>query len=231
VIGSGVVLGARAVVYPHVVIGEGAILGDDCVLHARVSIRERVHIGHRVVVLDGAVIGSDGFGFAKQPDGSHVKIPQTADVVVEDDVEIGANSTIDRPAIGETRIRAGSKIDNLVHIAHGVQIGHRALLAAQVGIAGSTIVEDDVMMGGQVGVTGHVHIGRGAMFSAKTGVTGNVDAGVLMSGYPSLPNTEWRKTQVLVRHLPELKKRVAELEQRIAELEEKLAEWRTRLDG
>jgi len=125
--------------------------------------------------------------------------------------------------VGETRVRAGTKIDNLVHIAHGVQIGYRNLLAAQVGIAGSTIVEDDVMMGGQVGITGHVHIGKGAMFSAKTGVTGNVDPGVLMSGYPSLPNQEWRKTQVLVRHLPEMKKRVAELEQRIAELEEKLA--------
>jgi UDP-3-O-[3-hydroxymyristoyl] glucosamine N-acyltransferase len=223
VIGERAAIGARAVLYPHVVVGPGAVIGDDCVLHARVSIRERVRIGHRVVILDGAVVGSDGFGFARQADGQHLKIPQTADVVIEDDVEIGANSTIDRPAVGETRVRAGTKIDNLVHIAHGVQIGYRNLLAAQVGIAGSTIVEDDVMMGGQVGITGHVHIGKGAMFSAKTGVTGNVDPGVLMSGYPSLPNQEWRKTQVLVRHLPEMKKRVAELEQRIAELEEKLA--------
>jgi UDP-3-O-[3-hydroxymyristoyl] glucosamine N-acyltransferase len=230
VIGAGAAIGARAVVYPHVVIGPGARIGDDCVLHARVSVRERVQIGHRVVVLDGAVLGSDGFGFAQQADGEHVKIPQAADVVIEDDVEIGANSTIDRPAVGETRVRRGSKIDNLVHVAHGVQVGRRVLLAAQVGIAGSTVVEDDVMMGGQVGVTGHVRIGKGAKFSAKTGVTGNVDGGVLMSGYPSLPNAEWRKSQVLVRHLPELKKRVADLEQRIAELEEKLAECRTRLD-
>ncbi len=229
VIGEGATIGARVVIYPHVVIGPGARIGDDCVLHARVSIRERVTIGNRVVVLDGAVIGSDGFGFARQPDGEHLRIPQTADVVIEDDVEVGANSTIDRPAVGETRVRAGTKIDNLVHIAHGVQIGRRSLLAAQVGIAGSTIVEDDVMMGGQVGITGHVHIGKGAMFSAKTGVTGNVDPGVLMSGYPSLPNKEWRKTQVLVRHLPEMKKRVAELEQRIADLEEKLAACLTRL--
>jgi UDP-3-O-[3-hydroxymyristoyl] glucosamine N-acyltransferase len=230
VVCDGATIGARAVIYPHVVIGPDASIGDDCVLHARVSIRERVRLGDRVVVLDGAVIGSDGFGFARQADGGHLKIPQTADVVIEDDVEIGANSTIDRPAVGETRVRAGTKIDNLVHIAHGVQIGYRNLLAAQVGIAGSTIVEDDVMMGGQVGITGHVHIGKGAMFSAKTGVTGNVDPGVLMSGYPSLPNTEWRKTQVLVRHLPEMKKRVAELEQRIAELEEKLAACLMRLD-
>jgi len=230
VIGDGATIGARAVVYPHAVIGAGATIGDDCVLHARVSIRERVQLGNRVVVLDGAVIGSDGFGFARDSRGEHLKIPQGADVVIEDDVEIGANSTVDRPAVGETRIRKGTKIDNLVHIAHGVQIGERVLLAAQVGIAGSTVVEDDVMMGGQVGVTGHVHIGKGAMFSAKTGVTGNVDAGVLMSGYPALLNIEWRKSQVLVRHLPKLKKRVAELEQRIAELEEKLAECRTRLD-
>ncbi|OLC50272.1 MAG: UDP-3-O-(3-hydroxymyristoyl)glucosamine N-acyltransferase [Acidobacteria bacterium 13_1_40CM_65_14] len=226
-IGAGASVGARATIYPSVVIGAGARIGDDCVLHAGVSIREGVIIGHRVTVLDGAVIGSDGFGFAKQSDGTHVKIPQHADVVIEDDVEIGANTAIDRPAVGETRIHAGTKIDNLVQIAHGVSIGRRALLAAQVGIAGSTVVEDDVMLGGQVGVTGHVRIGKGAMASAKTGITGNVEAGVLVSGYPSLPNREWRKTQVLVRHLPDLKKRVAELEQRIAELEEKLAECRT----
>ena len=230
VIGDGARIGARATIYPHVIIGPGARVGDDCVLHARVSIRDRVTIGNRVVVLDGAVIGSDGFGFAHQPNREHVKIPQTADVVIEDDVEIGANSTIDRPALGETRIRAGTKIDNLVHIAHGVQVGRRCLLAAQVGIAGSSIVEDDVMMGGQVGIADHLHIGKGAMFSAKTGVAGDVDPGAFMSGYPSLPNRDWRKTQVLVRHLPEMKKRVAELEQRIAELEEKLAACLRRLE-
>jgi UDP-3-O-[3-hydroxymyristoyl] glucosamine N-acyltransferase len=229
-IGAGAVVGGRAVIYPGVVIGPGAHIGDDCVLHAHVSIREGVTIGHRVVVLDGAVIGSDGFGFARRPDGTHMKIPQHADVVIEDDVEIGANTTIDRPAVGETRIHAGTKIDNLVQIAHGVRVGSRSLLAAQVGIAGSTIVEDEVMLGGQVGVTGHVRVGKGAMASAKTGITGHVDPGVLMSGYPALPNLEWRKTQVLVRHLPELKKRVAELEQRIAELEEKLAACQTPTD-
>jgi len=224
VIGPGVSIGARAIIFPHVVIGDGARIGDDCVLHAGVSIRERIIIGHRVTILDGAVVGSDGFGFAKQSDGTHLKIPQHADVVIEDDVEIGANTTIDRPAVGETRIHAGTKIDNLVQIAHGVRVGYRSLIAAQVGIAGSTIVEDEVMLGGQVGVTGHVRIGKGAMASAKTGITGNVDPGVLVSGYPSQPNLEWRKNQVLVRHLPELKKRVEELEQRVIELQERLAE-------
>lgn len=229
-IGAGAAIGARTVVYPGAVIGPGARIGADCVLHAHVSIRERVTIGDRVVLLDGAVVGSDGFGFARQPDGTHLKIPQHADVVIEDDVEIGANTTIDRPAVGETRIQAGTKIDNLVQIAHGVRVGYRALLAAQVGIAGSTVVEDEVMLGGQVGVTGHVRIGKGAMASAKTGITGNVEPGILVSGYPSLPNLEWRKSQVLVRHLPELKKRVAELEQRITELEEKLAACQTPTD-
>ncbi len=229
-VGAGASIGARTIVYPNVVVGPGARIGCDCVLHAHVSIRERVIIGDRVVLLDGAVVGSDGFGFARQPDGTHLKIPQHADVVIEDDVEIGANTTIDRPAVGETRIRAGTKIDNLVQIAHGVRVGHRVLLAAQVGIAGSTIIEDEVMLGGQVGVTGHVRIGKGAMASAKTGITGNVEPGVLVSGYPSLPNREWRKTEVLVRHLPELKKHVAELEQRIAELEEKLAACQTPTD-
>ncbi len=132
--------------------------------------------------------------------------------------------------MGETRVHAGTKIDNLVQIGHGVRVGYRSLLAAQVGIAGSTILDDDVTLGGQVGVTGHVRIGKGAMASAKTGITGNVEAGVLMSGYPSLPNLEWRKSQVLVRRLPELKKRVAELEQRITELEEKLAACQTPTD-
>jgi UDP-3-O-[3-hydroxymyristoyl] glucosamine N-acyltransferase len=226
-IGAGASIGARAVIYPSVVIGPNARIGDDCVLHAGVSIRDGVTLGHRVIVLDGAVVGSDGFGFAKQRDGTHLKIPQHADVIIEDDVEIGANTTIDRPAVGETRIRAGTKIDNLVQIAHGVRVGERTLLAAQVGIAGSTVLEDDVVLGGQVGVVGHVRIGKGAMATAKTGIPNDIDAGMLVSGYPSQPNREWRKSQALVKHLPDLKKRVAELEQRIAELEEKLAECRT----
>lgn len=226
VIGAGARIGARAVIFPNVVIGEGARIGDDCVIHAGVSIRERVVIGNRVTILDGAVIGSDGFGFAHQADGVHVKIPQHADVVIEDDVEIGANTTIDRPAVGETRIEAGTKIDNLVQIAHGVRVGRRSLLAAQVGIAGSTVVDEDVTLAGQVGVPGHVRIGKGAIASGKTGITGNVPPGAFVSGYPALPNLEWRKAQVLVRHLPELKKRVDELERRMTELQETLAECR-----
>jgi UDP-3-O-[3-hydroxymyristoyl] glucosamine N-acyltransferase len=222
VVGPGVRVGARAVIHPHAVIGPRARLGDDCVIHAHASIRERVELGHRVVVQDGAVIGSDGFGFVKQSDGSHLKIPQRATVIVEDDVEIGANTTIDRPAVGETRIGAGTKIDNLVQIAHGVTIGRRVLMAAQAGIAGSTVLEDDVVLAGQVGIAGHVRIGEGVVATAQTGVPNSVEAGEVISGYPAIPNREWLKSSAVFKQLPTLKKRVADLEQRIAELEEKL---------
>jgi UDP-3-O-[3-hydroxymyristoyl] glucosamine N-acyltransferase len=155
VIGSGASVGARTIVHPHVVIGEGTTVGADCILHAHVSIREGCTVGSRVIVQNGAVIGSDGYGFAQRPDGSHEKIPQTAPVVIEDDVEIGANTTIDRPAVGETRIKAGTKIDNLVQVGHGVVLGKNVLLAAQVGIAGSTVIGDNTAFGGQAGAAGH----------------------------------------------------------------------------
>jgi UDP-3-O-[3-hydroxymyristoyl] glucosamine N-acyltransferase len=223
-VGAGVRIGSRTLVHPNVVIGPGARIGDDCVLHAHVSIRERVTIGHRVILHDGVVVGSDGFGFAKQPDGTHLKIPHHAAVVIEDDVEIGANCAIDRPAIGETRISSGTKIDNLVHIAHGVIIGRRVLLAGQSGIAGSTTLGDDVTIAGQSGVVGHVRIGNGAIVGAKSSVTRSLDAGVFVTGNPAIDHRDWRKASVIFRRLPALNKRVEELEQRVAELEEKLAE-------
>ena len=229
-IGAGASVGARTIIFPNVVVGPGARIGDDCVIHAQVSIRARVVVGDRVTLHDGVVVGSDGFGFARQKDGTHLKIPQHADVVIEDDVEIGANSTIDRPAIGETRISAGTKIDNLVHIAHGVAIGRRTLLAAQVGIAGSTVVEDDVMMAGQTGVTGHVRIGARAIVGAKSAVLQSVDAGSFVTGHPAFAHAEWRKASAVFRRLPALKKRVEELEQRLAELQEQLAAWQTPTD-
>lgn len=221
VVGDRATIGARTVLYPGVIVGPGASLGDDCIVHARVSIRERVRLGHRVVVQDGAVIGSDGFGFVKLRDGTHRKIPQHADVVIEDDVEIGANTTIDRPAVGETRIQAGTKIDNLVQIAHGTRIGRRVLFAAQVGIAGSTVVEDDVTLAGQVGVAGHITLGKGVVATAQTGIPNSVEPGTMVSGYPAIANRDWLKASAIFRQLPALRKRVVELEQRIAELEEK----------
>jgi UDP-3-O-[3-hydroxymyristoyl] glucosamine N-acyltransferase len=221
-IAAGARIGARSVIYPHVTIGEGAVMGDDCVVHARVSIRERVTIGNRVVIQDGAVIGSDGFGFATGPDGAHHKIPQAGGVVIEDDVEIGANTTIDRPAVGETRIGAGSKIDNLVQIAHGVKIGRGVLLAAQVGIAGSSKLEDKVTLAGQVGVAGHLTIGKGVIATAQTGIPNSVDAGSFISGYPAIANRDWLKSSAIFRKLPELKKAVSDLQRRLEELEARL---------
>lgn len=222
VVGEGARVGARTLVYPLVTIGAGAHVGDDCVVHTHVSIRERVRIGNRVVVQDGAVIGSDGFGFATKPDGTHHKIPQIGGVVIEDDVEIGANSAIDRPAVGETRIAAGAKIDNLVQVAHGVTIGRNALLAAQVGIAGSTTIEDSVTLAGQVGVSGHITIGKGTIATAQTGIPNSVEPGSFISGYPAIANRDWLKSSAVFRKLPELRKAIADLDARLAEIEARL---------
>ena len=198
-VGPDASIGARSVVFPHVSIGRGAVVGEDCVIHAQASIREGVVIGDRVVLQDAAVIGSDGFGFAKRGDGSHQKIPQVGRVVIEHDVEIGAHTAVDRPAVGETRIAAGAKIDNLVQIAHGVKIGRRALLAAQVGISGSTTIDDDVVFAGQSGAVGHVHIGKGAIITAKSGVTHDLEPNAVVSGFPAFDLSEWKKASVLFR--------------------------------
>lgn len=219
VIGEGASIGARTVIHAHVVVGPGARVGPDCVVHAHASIRERCTLGARVVVQDGAVIGADGFGFAQRPDGSHEKIPQTAPVVIEDDVEIGANTTIDRPAVGETRIKAGTKLDNLVHIAHGVVVGRHALLAAQVGIAGSTILGDRVVFGGQVGVSGHLTIGEGVKAVGQTGIAGSVEPGAFVSGYPAIENGEWRRASAVFRRLPEMRRHLMALERRLDAIE------------
>ena len=222
VVGAGARIGARTVVAPLVSIGAGARIGEDCRLHAHVAVRERVVIGDRVVIQDGAIIGSDGYGFARRADGTHQKIPQVGGVVIEDDVEIGANTTIDRPAVGETRIGAGAKIDNLVQVAHGVHIGRRVLLAAQVGIAGSSTLEDDVVLAGQVGVAGHLTIGRGTVATAQSGIPNSVEARQLVSGYPAIDNRDWLKASAVFKRLPDLKKAVSALERRLAELEARL---------
>ena len=220
VIGSGARVGARTVVHAHAVISDGAAVGADCIVHAHVSIRERCTLGDRVILQNGAVVGSDGYGFAQRADGSHEKIPQTAPVVIEDDVEIGANTTIDRPAVGETRIKAGTKIDNLVQIGHGVVLGRHVLLAAQVGIAGSTVIGDHVVFGGQVGVGGHLTIGDRAKAVGQSGITNSVDADTFVSGYPAIENSEWRRSSAVFRKLPEMRKQLRALEERLRALEE-----------
>ena len=219
---AGVHVGARTIIHAHVTIEGGTVIGEDCEIHSQAAVREHVVIGNRVVLQNGAVIGSDGYGFARRPDGSHEKIPQVGRVVIGDDVEVGANSAIDRPAIGETHIGAGTKIDNLVQVAHGVKIGRNVLLAAQVGIAGSTTLEDGVIMAGQSGATGHVRLGTGAIVNAKSGVTRDIGAGQHVAGIPAGEIAEWRESQVLLRRLPELRRSLKDLEARLAALEASL---------
>jgi len=222
-VGEGATIGDNTVVFPNVTIGPGARVGTDCVIHSNVAIRERVVIGNRVVLQNGVVIGSDGYGFVRRGDGTHEKIPQIAAVVIEDDVELGANAAVDRPAVGETRIRRGTKIDNLVQIGHGVTVGRNVLMAAQVGIAGSTDVGDDVVFGGQVGVGGHLTIGRGAVAVGQSGVTNSLDPGAMVAGYPAIDSQEWRKASVIFKRLPDLKRRIKELEARVAALASRVA--------
>jgi UDP-3-O-[3-hydroxymyristoyl] glucosamine N-acyltransferase len=217
-IGEGASVGDNTVIFPNVTIGAGSRVGADCVLHSNVALRERVTLGDRVILQNGVVVGSDGYGFVRRGDGTHEKIPQVATVVIEDDVELGANTTVDRPAVGETRIRRGTKIDNLVMIGHGVSVGRNVLMAAQVGIAGSTDIDDDVVFGGQVGVGGHLTIGRGAVAVGQSGVTNSLEPGAMVAGYPAIDNREWRKASVIFKRLPELKRRIEELEAQLAAL-------------
>jgi UDP-3-O-[3-hydroxymyristoyl] glucosamine N-acyltransferase len=223
-IAEGARIGDRTVIYPNVTIGPGVSVGDDCTIHSNVAVRERCTLGDRVILQNGVVIGGDGYGFVRRGDGTHEKIPQVAVVVIEDDVELGANTTVDRPAVGETRIKAGAKIDNLVQIAHGVTVGRNVLMAAQVGIAGSTDIEDDVVFGGQVGVGGHLTIGRGAIAVGQSGITNSLDPRAFVAGYPAIDSREWRKASVLFRRLPEMKRRIEQLEARVAELTRALSQ-------
>jgi UDP-3-O-[3-hydroxymyristoyl] glucosamine N-acyltransferase len=223
-VGEGARIGDRTVIFPNVTIAAGVTVGSDCVIHSNVAVRERCTVGDRVILQNGVVVGGDGYGFVRRGDGTHEKIPQVAVVVIEDDVELGANTTVDRPAVGETRIKAGTKIDNLVQIGHGVTVGRNVLMAAQVGIAGSTDVEDDVVFGGQVGVGGHLTIGRGAIAVGQSGVTNSLDPGAFVAGYPAIDNRDWRKASVLFRRLPEMKRRIEQLEARVAELTRALSQ-------
>ena len=217
-VAAGVVIGERVVLHPGVVLYPGVTLGDDVTLHANVSVRSGCRIGNRVTIHDGTVIGSDGFGYA--PDGrGWYKIPQIGIVVIEDDVEIGSNTVIDRAALEVTRIGRGSKIDNQVQIAHNCVIGEDCMIVSQVGISGSTQVGNHVIMGGQVGVAGHLKIGDNVMIGAKSGVPGDIAANQTMSGYPCLPHREWLKASGIYPRLPEFRKTVLTLEKRVAELE------------
>ncbi len=217
-IASGVVIGDRVTLHPGVVLYPGVTLGDDVTLYANVSVRERCRIGNRVIIHDGTVIGSDGLGYA--PDGnSWYKIPQIGIVIIEDDVEIGSNSSVDRAALEATRIGRGTKIDNLVQIAHNCVIGEDCMVCSQVGISGSTRVGNHVIMGGQVGVAGHVKIGDGVVVAAKSGVPNNVAAQQMVAGIPAVPHREWLKVSGSLPKLPEFRKALHALEKRLDALE------------
>jgi UDP-3-O-[3-hydroxymyristoyl] glucosamine N-acyltransferase len=217
-LGNDVTIGARVTLYPGVFVGDGVGIGDDCVLYPNVTVREGCQIGARVIVHSGTVIGSDGFGYA-QHQGRHHKIPQLGIVVIEDDVELGANVTVDRATFGRTVIKRGTKVDNLVQIAHNVTVGEDSILVAQVGIAGSTVLGHHVMVGGQAGLTDHITVGDGVMIAARSGVNRSIASGQIVSGAPVMPHQVAVKAQAVVPLLPELRRQLRDLEKRVRTLE------------
>jgi len=220
-IGESVKIGDNSLIYPHCVFLDNVQVGKNCRLYPRVSIREGCRVGNGVIIHDGTVIGSDGFGFV--PDGEkYKKIPQMGIVVIEDDVEIGANCTIDRATIGETIIKQGCKLDNLIQIAHNVEIETNTVIAAQTGFSGSTKIGKHVTIAGQVGVAGHIEIGDNVMLAAKSGISKSVPAGEVWFGNPAMEIMRQKKIGASLRHLPELSKKVNKLIKQLKELEEKL---------
>jgi UDP-3-O-[3-hydroxymyristoyl] glucosamine N-acyltransferase len=213
-------IGRGTTLYPGVFVGAGSVIGEDCVIHPNVTIREGVTIGNRVIIHAGTVIGSDGFGYV-QEGGRHHKIPQVGTVVIEDDVELGANVTVDRATFGKTIIRRGTKVDNLVQIAHNVEIGEHNILVSQVGIAGSSKTGHHVIVGGQAGISDHVTIGDLAMIAARSGLNRDVAAKDVVAGAPAQPRLEWLKSMAIVAKLPELRQQLREIEERLKALESK----------
>lgn len=223
VIGDHVRIGKRAVIHPHVTIYPYAEIGDDFVAHSYACVREYCRLGDRVVLQNGAVVGADGFGFAPREDGSYYKIVQAGIVVLEDDVELGAHACVDRATVGETRIGRGTKIDNLVQVGHGCRLGEHNVLAAQVGLAGSTRVGNHVMLAGQVGAAGHLTIGDRVIATAQTGIARDVPPGARISGTPEMDSNLWKKNYLLMHEFPELVKTVKRLVKEVAELRARLA--------
>ena len=219
VVGGGARLGDGVRIGAHVVVGEGCVIGEDSILFPQVVLYPNTHLGARVILHSGVRLGVDGFGYVPM-DGEQRKVPQVGACVVEDDVEIGANSCVDRGSIGRTIIGRGSKLDNLVHLAHNVQVGEGALLAGQVGISGSTRIGARTMFGGQVGIAGHVEIGEGAMVGGQGGVIGDIAPGEVVSGYPARNHKEYLRAMGMAFKLPETLRRIKVLEARISALEE-----------
>jgi UDP-3-O-[3-hydroxymyristoyl] glucosamine N-acyltransferase len=226
-IGAGVVIGPSSHIaggvriYPNVTIYEDVTIGKDSTIHSGTVIRERSQVGERVVIHNNVVVGCDGFGYAKDEQQSWLKIPQTGRVVIEDDVEIGAGTTIDRASVGESRIRRGTKIDNLVQIGHSCTVGEDTLLCAQVGLAGSSHIGSRVILAGQAGVAGHLTIGDDVVLTAKSATSHDVPAGKVISGIPAFDNRDWLRSTAAFRRLGEMQRRIRELEKKLEELTNK----------
>ncbi len=220
-VGKESVIGNNVILFPGVYVGNRVRLGDETVIYPNVTILSDCIIGKYVIIHAGTVIGSDGFGYARDGDVS-VKIPQTGIVEIQDNVEIGANNTIDRAALGRTLVRKGVKTDNLVQIGHNVVVGENSIIVAQVGISGSTRIGKGVVIGGQVGLVDHIEVGDGVMIGSKSGVAQSIPAGEVVSGIPTMPHRLWLKTRAHIRRLPEFAEKVKKLESRVRELEEQL---------
>jgi UDP-3-O-[3-hydroxymyristoyl] glucosamine N-acyltransferase len=220
---QGASVGARSVLFPGAYVGPGARIGEDCVLHPNVTVTERCQVGSRVILHASCVVGADGFGFAFNPEGEqgpeHFKIPQTGIVRIEDDVEVGACTCIDRATIGETVIGRGTKIDNLVQIAHNVKVGPLSLICAQAGVSGSAELGTGVVLAGQVGVVGHIRVGDMAKVGAQSGVAHDVEDGQVVSGSPAIPHREWLRSSAALGQLADLVKEVRTLRRRVEQLE------------
>ena len=223
VVCAGAKIGSGTCLQPNVVVGPDSVVGEDCLLHANVTVREKCLIGNRVIIQPGAVVGADGFGFAPDEE-TYFKIPQVGCVIIEDDVEIGACSCIDRGTLGVTRICRGVKIDNLVQVAHNVVVGEDTILVAQVGIAGSTVIGNHCTFGGQAAVAGHVKIGDNVTLAARGGISNNVEANQGLAGAPAMPHREWLKSTMTMQHLPEMRRELSKLKKQVEELQRKLME-------
>jgi len=218
VVGERVRLGRNAVLHPHVVIYEGASIGDDFLAHSHATVRENCRIGHRVILQNGVVVGGDGFGFAKAADGTQFKIVQSGVTVLEDDVEVQTLTSVDRATVGETRVKRGAKIDSLVQVGHACVVGEDNIICAQTGLAGSTVLERNVLLAGQVGSSGHLTVHENAVVYAQSGIGGDVAAGARISGSPAFPANEWLRAITAFQKLPEVLQSLRKLQRAVDEL-------------
>jgi UDP-3-O-[3-hydroxymyristoyl] glucosamine N-acyltransferase len=218
VVGERVRVGKNAVIHPHVVLYEGVEVGDDFLAHSHATVREFCRVGNRVTLQNGVVVGGDGFGFARRSDGVQVKIVQSGVTVIEDDVEIQTLTSIDRATVGETRIKRGAKIDSLVQVGHACTVGEDNIICAQTGLAGSTVLERNVVLAGQVGSSGHLTVHEGAVVYAQSGIGGDVQKGGRISGSPAFAANEWLRAVTAFQKLPEMIKTIRELKKKVDEL-------------